>query len=145
MTKKSKKLLNYILTNGIFFFLSIFTLQVNSETKIIAKDGDTLFNLSKEYGVSLKELMHKNNINNANLILEGKTILIPVNNFNKNDRITYKVIEGDTLYKIARDYNVNIKDIISINKIDNELLLKPNQIIILPNGATYKKLISLKG
>ena len=138
MKNKAKVLISFFYIKSIFFFLSIFILQANAENKIIAKNDDTLFKISKQYGVSLKELMHKNNFNDANRIVEGEVIIIPLNN---NERLTYKVIEGDTLYKIARDYNINVKDIISINNLDNLSFLKPNQILILPDGAIYKEKI----
>ena len=135
--------LSYIKT--IIFFLSIFILELNAETTIIGKEGDTLFNLSKQYKIPLKELMHKNNFNDANRLLEGEVVIIPLkNNDEKNNRHTYKVIEGDTLYKIARDHNVNVKDIISINKLSDLSFLKPNQIILLPNGAINKVLVNEK-
>ena len=105
--------------------------------------GDTLLNLSKEYGVSLKELMHKNNFNDANKILEGEVIIIPFKNFSKKP-LTYKVKAGDTLFRIARDYNVNVIDIMSINNLKNDYYLKPNQIISLPEGAIYKKVTTQK-
>ncbi|WP_413677337.1 LysM peptidoglycan-binding domain-containing protein [Prochlorococcus sp. MIT 0916] len=129
----------------IIFILSIFTLKVNAETKIVAKSGDTLFKISKRYGVPLKELMYKNNFNDANKLIEGEVIIIPLKDINKhknNEHLTYKVIEGDTLYKIARNYNVNLKDIISINNLSNNSYLKPKQIILLPKGANNKKVIS---
>ena len=56
--KKIKILFGLFHINSIVFLLSIFTLKVNAETKIIAMSGDTLFKLSNRYGVSLKELMH---------------------------------------------------------------------------------------
>tara|TARA_Y100001968_G_scaffold60404_1_gene51304 strand:- start:273 stop:1124 length:852 start_codon:yes stop_codon:yes gene_type:complete len=128
--------------NIIFIILSAFTLKVNSETKIVAKSGDTLFKLSKQYGVSLKELMHKNNFIDATEIIEGELIVIPLKNNNSNDYPSYKVVQGDTLYKIARDYKVNLKDIISLNNLSIDSYLKPNQIILLPKGSIYKKKIS---
>ena len=57
--------------NSIIFLLLIFSLKVNSETKIVAKSGDTLLKISKQYGVTLKELMYKNNLNDATKIIEG--------------------------------------------------------------------------
>ena len=126
---------------SIFFFLPFLILQVNAETKIIGKNGDTLYKLSKQYGVPLKELMHKNNFNDANKIIEGEVIIIPLRDYNikRSERINYKIVEGDTLYKISKEYNVKIKDIMSINNLDNTSILKPNQIILLPDGASYKK------
>ena len=145
MLPKIKIILNFLYTKSIYFLLSIFILQVNAETKIVAKQGDTLFKLSKQYGISLKELMHKNHFNDANKILAGEIIIIPKNkNETKGESLIYKVIEGDTLYKIAREYNVNVKDIISINNIDKVSILKPNQTILIPNAANYKKVFDQK-
>ncbi|AIQ96531.1 LysM domain-containing protein [Prochlorococcus sp. MIT 0801] len=130
--------------NSIILLLSIFTLKVNSETKIIAKSGDTLFKISKEYGVTLKELMYKNNFNDATKIIEGEVIIIPhkeIDKYKNNEYVTYKVSKGDTLYKIARDYNVSLNDIISMNNLKNDSYLKLNQIIFLPKGTTYKKVV----
>ncbi len=133
--------------NIIIFILPIFTLKVNSETKIIAKSGDTLLKISNQYGVSLKQLMYKNNFNDATKIIEGKVIIIPdidINKYKNNEYLTYKVIKGDTLYKIARDHNVSLNDIISINNLQNDSYLKLNQIILLPKGATPKEIISIE-
>ena len=140
MQKKIQIIFSIFYIKSIIFFLLIFISHVNAETKIIGKSSDTLLKLSQEYGVPLKELMHKNNFNDANRTLGGEIIIIPLNNKNDDifDRLTYKVKEGDNLYKIARDYNINVKDIISINNLDNASFLKPNQIILLPNGAINK-------
>tara|TARA_B100000965_G_scaffold375020_1_gene366786 strand:- start:218 stop:1042 length:825 start_codon:yes stop_codon:yes gene_type:complete len=129
--------------NSIIFFLSIFTLHVKAETKIIANSGDTLLKISKQYGVPLKELMYKNNINEATRIIEGEAIIIPLKD-NDKDINTYKVVEGDTLYKIARDFNINLKDIIAMNNLENNSFLELGQIIILPKGSIYKQLIRKK-
>ena len=145
MSIKKGIILIYIHINSIFFIFSILNLQVNAETKILAKNGDTLLKLSKEYRIPLKELMYKNNINDANRIIEGEIIIMPLqskNNINKKNLTTYTVIEGDTLYKIAITYNINPKDIASINNLDDASILRPNQIIILPKEVIYKKAIN---
>ena len=134
-------------TNSIIFFLLIFPLKVNSETKVIAKSDDTLFKISKQYGVSLKELMYKNNFNDATKIIEGEVIVIPhtdIDKSKKNKHITYKVVEGDTLYKIAREQNVSLNDIISMNNLRKDSYLNLNQIILLPKEAKYKEPISIE-
>ncbi|WP_269604551.1 lytic transglycosylase [Prochlorococcus marinus] len=144
ITKKKIPIVLFCI-NSVIFLLSIFTLKASAETKIIAKSGDTLVKISKQYRVPLKELMYKNNFNDATKIVEGEVIVIPDKNitkYKKNEHLTYKVLEGDTLYKIARDYNVNIKDIIYINNLTNDSYLKLNQIILLPKGAKYKKAIN---
>ena len=145
MLRNERFLLRFMSINSLFLLLSFFSIKALSDTKIIAKEGDSLLKLSRQYGVSLRELMYKNNFNDANKIIEGKVILIPqIRNKNNNKNLTYKVVEGDTLYKIARDYNVDIKDIISINNLENSSFLKANQIILLPIGAMYKKVSNKK-
>jgi len=147
MFKKIEKNISLLCLNSIIFFLSIFTLKVNAETTIIAKSGDTLLKISKQYGVPLKELMYKNNLNDATRIIEGKAIVIPLKNKEKDykaDNPIYKVVEGDTLYKIARNYNVNLQDIIDLNNLGNNSFLELGQIILLPKGAINKKVIIKK-
>ena len=142
MIKNIKTPLGWFYINSIIFLLSIFTLEVNAEIKIIAKSGDTLLKISKQYGVPLKKLMYKNNFNDATKIIEGEIVLIPskVNTKdNKDEYFTYKVIEGDTLYKLSRYYNINVKDIISINNLNDNSYLKLNQTILLPKSINYKK------
>ena len=147
MIKKIEKNISLLYLNSIIFLLSIFSLKVNAETTIIAKSGDTLLKISKQYGVPLKELMYKNNLNDATRIIEGKAIVIPLKNKEKDykaDNPIYKVVEGDTLYKIARNYNVNLQDIIDLNNLGNNSFLELGQIILLPLGATNKKVIIKK-
>ena len=147
MLKKIEENISLLCLNSIIFFLSIFTLKVNAETTIIAKSGDTLLKISKQYGVPLKELMYKNNLNDATRIIEGKAIVIPLKNKEKDykaDNPIYKVVEGDTLYKIARNYNVNLQDIIDLNNLGNNSFLELGQIILLPKGAIGKKVIIKK-
>ena len=111
MIKRKKILFSFVNIYSIIILLSFFIAKVKADTKIIAKNGDTLFKLSREYGVPLKELMYKNNYNDANKIVEGEVIIIPRKNYSENndkELLTHKVIEGDTLYKISRDYNVKL-------------------------------------
>ena len=147
MVPKRKTNLRLSYLNSILFFLSIFTLQVNAETKIIAKSGDTILTISKRYGVPLKELMYKNSFNDANKLIEGEIIIIPQKNNdldNSIKNIKYKVVEGDTLYKIARDYSVSLKDIINLNNLGDNSFLELNQILILPKDAKQKASIGKK-
>jgi LysM repeat protein len=46
--------------------------------------------------------------------------------------LTYSVVAGDTLYKIARDYNSTVDNIIIYNNITNPNLIYIGQSIIIP-------------
>ncbi len=142
MPIKIKTYLTLFYYSFIIINLSVLNFKVNAETKIIAKKGDTLLTISRRYGVPLKVLMYKNNFKDATKTIEGEAILIPLednkNKINKHN-LTHKVVKGETLYKIARDYNVKVEDIISLNNLSNDLYLSINQIIILPEEATKNK------
>lgn len=46
--------------------------------------------------------------------------------------ITYTVIPGDTLYRIARNYNTTVVNILKFNYIPNPNLIFPGQNIVIP-------------
>ena len=145
MMKKIGSFIGLFYLNSIIFFLSIITLEVNAQTKIIAKSGDTLLKISKQYRVPLKELMYINNFNDASIILEGKVISIPKSKNGEvitSEHLSHKVVEGDTLYKIAKEYNVKLKDIIALNNLINNSFLVIDQVILLPKSAMRNKEIS---
>ena len=49
---------------------------------------------------------------------------------------TYIVKEGDTLYKISRDNEINIEMLSQINGLDSYDYLYPNQKLLLPKEGT---------
>ena len=140
MTLKTKPYKYILYHTTIILIHSILIFKVNADTKIIAKKGDTLFKISREYGIPLKVLMYKNDINDAGKIIEGELIIIPLKNNNQEkinkDYLTYKVMKGDTLFKISKNYNVDLKDIIALNNLNNDQYLSVNQIILLPKAAS---------
>lgn len=56
----------------------------------------------------------------------------------RND--TYKVQTGDTLYTIAKKYNVSVNSLVEANSLENTTIY-PNQVIVIPvkinNGGMY--------
>lgn len=68
--------------------------------------------------------------NNIVNLTPGMTILIPKKNNEYFDY--YKVSKGDTLFNIARKYNVNINMLSLLNGLDNEDYIYPNQVIMIP-------------
>ena len=70
------------------------------------KSGDTLYGISNQYGVSVMDIMKVNNLNNTNLVI-GQVLTIPTTSgTNPDTTFTYTVKKGDSLYSIAKSFNV---------------------------------------
>jgi len=46
--------------------------------------------------------------------------------------LEYRVVQGDSLYKIARDFNTTIENILKFNNIPNSNVIYVDQIITIP-------------
>lgn len=99
------------------------------------KSGDSLWSISKKFGISVAELKDANNLS-SNLLSIGQNLIIPTNNDNVGNE--YVVKKGDTLYKIAKDNNTSVDNLKSINNLVTDSL-DIGQIIKLPtlNDNTY--------
>lgn len=57
--------------------------------------------------------------------------------YTKDDTSTYfdyyKIEKGDTLYKIARMYNINPTLLASLNGLDMNDYIYPDQVLLIPN------------
>ena len=110
----------------------------NNYKTITILRGDTLSQIAREYGVSVNELARINNIQNINLIYAGSKLKVPVNNsVNSNiEEIVYIVKRGDTLSRIASEYNVTVNEIARDNQIQNVNLIYPGQRLVIKTEAT---------
>ena len=86
-------------------------------TEYTIKKGDSLYSISKTYGVPIDEIIKYNGLT-SNLLNVGKVIRIPLSNNTK----TYIVKSGDTLYSIAKANNTTVDDIKSKNNLTSNIL-----------------------
>lgn len=104
----------------------------------IVEKGDTLYSLSKKYGVSVDDLRSANAISGSDLYA-GQKLIIPAK---KNDkRVTYEsytVKAGDTLYSIAKRSEITVDELRRLNSLDSSAVLKIGQNLKVPaqSGAT---------
>lgn len=110
--------------------------------KIIIKRGDTLSALAVKYNTTVSELVKLNNIENANLIYAGESLLVPSNSLensnsqNENTEI-YTVQTGDTLSDIAQRFNTTVSIIANDNNIQNINLIYPGQKLQIRSNCNY--------
>ncbi|MBW4966604.1 LysM peptidoglycan-binding domain-containing protein [Pseudoalteromonas sp. CR1] len=107
-----------------------------SRTKLshTVKSGDTLWDISREYDVTMDELAKWNKLKkNAVLRLNQKLTVYKSQNTtasatkSTNRTITYKVRRGDSLARIASKFNLTVSEIIKWNNLAGQKYLQPGQ------------------
>lgn len=101
----------------------------------IVQRGDTLFKISKRYGMSMTQLMQVNNvITNPNVIYVGQSLCVAIRVNNPPPTGTaYVVQSGDTLNKIARAFGVNVVALARHNNLVNMNLIYAGQTLMIPD------------
>lgn len=98
----------------------------------IVKKGDTLEGIAAFYSIPAFEIIKANSLEAPYILLEGTSLMIPTGKFNIFDY--YTVQGGDTLYSIANRYKTTPNLIASINGIDVDEYIYPNQTLLVPKG-----------
>ena len=120
---------------------------------IIIPRGATLSELAIEYNTTIGRLVELNNISNPNLIYAGETLVIPIasqeSNANGVKTIPYIVQSGDTLSKIAREFDTTVEMLASINNISNVNLIFTGELLYVPtsnaNDMSYTLYVVKRG
>ncbi len=97
--------------------------------------GDTLFSLAKRFGTTIPGILALNpEIPDPNLIYSGALLNLPPGRVvPTNGAVTYFVKPGDTLYKIAAEFDTTIASILKYNPdIKNPRLIFPGQRLVFP-------------
>lgn len=99
---------------------------------ITVKRGDTLSKIAREYNTSYEYLARINGIQNPNLIYVGESLKVPKLEHDKIHDTSHKlhiVKSGDTLTKIAKEYDTTIEDIVELNDIANPNLIYVGEVL----------------
>lgn len=106
--------------------------------------GDTLYSISKKLDTTVTELKKLNNLS-SNMLSVGQVLKIPTKAVDIGETDIYQVQAGDTLYSIARKYNISVNELKNLNNlIDNTLSI--GQILEVPSGlSSYNSYIVDKG
>ncbi len=123
--------------------------KMEEEIIYTIKPGDTLWSISSEMGINIGALSKWNNLHPEKKLMPGDKIRIKVTHSDSNPgelktdknekNIIYIVKSGDTLWGIAKKYNLTISDIKTINNIgDSDLIYPGDKIILRINESEYK-------
>lgn len=101
----------------------------------IVKSGDSLYKIANQYNTTVDELKRINNLT-TNIISIGQVLKLPTQA--SQDTIpatTYTVKKGDSLYKIANQYNTTVYAIKSANNLTTNTL-QIGQTLKIPTSTT---------
>lgn len=87
----------------------------------VIKKGDTLYSISKEYGVDLKLLAILNGLNLDDYIYPNQSIKIPMNNVKY-----YITKEDDTLFEVSNIFGIGEDELVNQNR---SIYLLPGQMM----------------
>lgn len=102
--------------------------QTDTENTYIVQKGDSLYSISRKFGITIDALKNNNNIVDNTLIV-GQVLKIPAQNENTSN--LYVVKKGDNLWSIAQKYGVTVNAIRILNNLTSDVL-KIGQTLIIP-------------
>lgn len=103
------------------------------------RPGDTLYLLSKKYGVPVEEISSANRLENPNVLIVGQALFIP----SKGNRHIVKA--GESLYLIALQHGIPLEILLKENSdLTKPYTIYPGQVIRLPSTGK-KETIEVNG
>lgn len=98
------------------------------------KAGDTLYSIANKYNITVNELKALNDLNSNDLSI-GQLLNVPSGLSLVN---SYIVEKGDTLYSIAKKFDISVNKLKEYNNLSNNLLNVGQKILIpIEEDTTY--------
>ena len=94
-------------------------------TSYTVKQGDTIGQIARDFGLNQDTILSINRIRNSRLLQIGQRLNIP-----NQDGILYKVRKGDSLLKIAENYQVEVSALKTVNELFSERVNEGSTVFI---------------
>lgn len=94
--------------------------------------GDTLYRLSKMYGVRLIDIMKENPYVNVYNLQIGDEICIPTEIYEEDERIYYTAKAGDTIGSVIYQLDTDVEGLMEYNKELFDIRIPMGTIIRIP-------------
>jgi murein DD-endopeptidase MepM/ murein hydrolase activator NlpD len=111
----------------------------------IVQAGDTLFSIATRFHTTVATLKQMNGLSGDTIVV-GQKLSAPANsttdstpNLSASNALTYTVQPGDTLFRIAMRYGVEMRELERINDLPNPSLLSADDVIVIPRTADLLK------
>lgn len=113
----------YIIDPNIIFPDQVIIVPGVNRQAYVVKPGDTLSQISQNFGVPIEMLANINNIEDINLLYIDQVLLIPK---------IYTVKAGDTLIGISKDLGVTLEDLLVENNLSESSPIQTGQHLVVP-------------
>ena len=100
--------------------------------KYRVKENETIEDIARKFHTNRSYIEDLNNLYFTETIRQGMDIIVPKNKEKYFD--TYTINTGDSLYAIARKYNINPELLAALNGLNMDDYIYPSQILLLPVG-----------
>ena len=95
--------------------------------------GDTLDIIASKTGSTRETIKNINGFNSDSDLVVGSLIIVPKN---ENQVFqNYKVKRGDSIYSIARAYNVDPSTLLLLNGLNKDDMIYPDQELTIPKSG----------
>jgi murein DD-endopeptidase MepM/ murein hydrolase activator NlpD len=126
----------------LWLLLGISAVLVMAEETIhVVRKGDTIYSLARTYGVSSQEIQRLNKIDDPSRIQAGQRIRIPSASaaFSVEPAAQatteHRAARGETLYGIARLYDIPLQTLLSTNGLSDSYVLKIGDRLRIPRAG----------
>ncbi len=93
---------------------------------VVVGRGDTVYGISRRYGVPMKDIIQANRLAPPYDLLVGQTLVMP------RPR-AHVVRRGDTLFAIARAYQIDMNAMARVNRLSPPYLIQVGQHLLIPD------------
>jgi membrane-bound lytic murein transglycosylase D len=141
------------IAQSVIFEENLATLPDGKRAKWVrhkVRKGETLSHIARRYNTTVSVLRNTNVLKSSNIRI-GQHLLVPVAAQDasryaalakhlqparaSSNKLTHKVHPGDSLWNIARQYDVTVNQVTRWNRLDGGALIKPGQqLVIWKNG-----------
>lgn len=105
----------------------------------VVKAGDSLYSISRRYGVPMSRIASDNELNVEESLVVGQTIVI------MEGTRQHTVKAGESLYTIARQYGTTVASIQAANQITNPAAIQAGMVLTIPSGTDKLGTIEVNG
>jgi peptidoglycan lytic transglycosylase D len=101
------------------------------------RSGDTLWRISRRYGVGVERLAEANKLDDPGELRAGRVLVIPDRTgFASRSVLRHRVRAGDTLWRISRRYHVSVGRLVRVNKLRDARHLRIGRVLVIPSRSS---------